>query len=112
MCTAGKDDAPVAGDGPTATEFLNRLCSALPESMCNTMFSEGIRIAAAARVGRPRGLLGLFALATADVYNNSTSHTSYTNGNGDQNAGTVTLRGVAFNLTCSVHRAADSLLPG
>lgn len=70
MCAAGAE-ATGAGDEPTATEFLDRLCSALPESMACTLCWRPSLIAAAARAGRPRGLLGMLALATAEVYSQS-----------------------------------------
>ena len=51
----------------SAVELLDRFYAALPEAMGNTMCAEGDSLAAAARVGRARGLLGLFAQATAGV---------------------------------------------
>lgn len=82
------DGAQVARGASTksAVELLDRFYAALPEAMGNTMCAEGDSLAAAARVGRARGLLGLFAQATAGVYQQPAVNSSKENQNGSANA--------------------------
>ena len=75
MVCAADSGASTDSDEPTATDFLDRLYGALPESMAHTLCYPASDLAAAARAGRPRGLLGMLALANAGVYSNSTDIT-------------------------------------
>lgn len=75
-----------AASTATAVDLLDRFYAALPEAMGNTMCAEGDSLATAARVGRARGLLGLFALATSGVYQKPGAKSVKENQNGSANA--------------------------
>lgn len=93
-----------AASATTAVELLDRFYAALPEAMGNTMCTEGDGLAAAARVGRARGLLGLFALGTAGVYQKPAAKSTKENQNGSANA---TGSGV-YRILRSLPLSADS----